>query len=536
MQDVKQMLAWQLQASILKDWCLGKSRTCPGFRYDDSLCSHDGPVRFSTEVIERAFPSQARGKGCWKNGEMALYELALEVEGVVLRLAVSNKDLRARERDRLALLSKELGGTVNLGETTRLVQWEVAPQGCSQEDLTGDLERVFALDVSFFETQLAGWIDDPSKGIAKGLPDDDGWMVVERSELPDEVFLEGSLMTIISDRWERNKAARRACLAAHGTACAVCGFDFGRAYGSAFAGKIEVHHKVPLSEIRAGHVVDPVNDLVPLCPNCHMAIHSKPGGGTYTVDELRRMYTKVSPMTPASPVCPMAPSRPCHTTLSQLRPSSFAFRAAIFDFDGTLADSCDVWAQVDRDFFDARGLAYSPEYAETLALLGFEDGARYTVEAYGLAESPQEICDEWNRMGREHYTHDVQMFPDALEYVRALKRQGILTAIATTNDPQVVSSMEPRVPMAGLFDTRVHGCEVAHHTKEHPDIFLEAARRLGVEPHECVVFEDHLMAIRTAQAAGMACAGHVNGQATQPTDEIQAQAGVIIKSWSELLH
>ena len=130
--------------------------------------------------------------------------------------------------------------------------------------------------------------------------------------------------------------------------------------------------------------------------------------------------------------------------LDQLRPASFAFRAAIFDFDGTLADSCDVWAQVDRDFFAARGLAYSPEYAETLALLGFEDGARYTVEAYGLAESPQEICDEWNRMGREHYTHDVQMFPDALEYVRALKQQGILTAIATTNDPQVVSSMELR--------------------------------------------------------------------------------------------
>ena len=120
--------------------------------------------------------------------------------------------------------------------------------------------------------------------------------------------------------------------------------------------------------------------------------------------------------------------------------------------------------------------------------------------------------------------------------MRDLKQRGILTAIATTNDPQVVSSMEPRVPMAGLFDTRVHGCEVAHHTKEHPDIFLEAARRLGVEPHECAVFEDHLTAIRTAQAAGMACAGHVNGQATQPTGEIQAQAGVIIKSWSELLH
>ena len=234
-------------------------------------------------------------------------------------------------------------------------------------------------------------------------------------------------------------------------------------------------------------------------------------------------------MTPASSTCLRL------TALDQLRPPSFAFDAAIFDFDGTLADSCRVWREVDRDFFEARGLTHTPEYGEKLAVLGFEDGARFAIETYGLADTVQEVCDEWNALGRARYAHDVQMFPHALDYVRALKDASIPCAIATTNDPQVIAAMEPHVPLGGLFDARVHGCEVPHHTKEHPDIFLEAAARLGVDPARCVVFEDHLAAIRTAQGVGMACAGHVNGLADQPVDEIAAQAGVLIGDWVQLL-
>lgn len=84
--------------------------------------------------------------------------------------------------------------------------------------------------------------------------------------------------------------------------------------------------------------------------------------------------------TKASPMRPMPSPNPQRTALDQLRPSSFAFDAAIFDFDGTLADSCRVWREVDRDFFEARGLTYTPEYGERLAVLGFEDGARFTIE------------------------------------------------------------------------------------------------------------------------------------------------------------
>ena len=101
-----------------------------------------------------------------------------------------------------------------------------------------------------------------------------------------DVFKEGASEYVMLNKYERNPQARATCIAAHGTACKVCGIDFAKAYGPEFAGKIEVHHIIPLSEIGEEYVVDPINDLVPVCPNCHTALHSKKDG-VYTVEEIR---------------------------------------------------------------------------------------------------------------------------------------------------------------------------------------------------------------------------------------------------------
>ena len=66
---------------------------------------------------------------------------------------------------------------------------------------------------------------------------------------------------------------RAACIAAHGSVCKVCGFDFGEVYGPLGQGYIEVHHRLPVSQMGAGYIVNPVRDLVPLCSNCHAAVH-----------------------------------------------------------------------------------------------------------------------------------------------------------------------------------------------------------------------------------------------------------------------
>lgn len=89
----------------------------------------------------------------------------------------------------------------------------------------------------------------------------------------DEGFVEGSAKSVRVNAYERSPEARAKCLAHYGYACVVCSFDFESTYGALGRNYIHVHHVLPLSEIRGEYTVDPVKDLVPICPNCHAMIH-----------------------------------------------------------------------------------------------------------------------------------------------------------------------------------------------------------------------------------------------------------------------
>ncbi len=104
----------------------------------------------------------------------------------------------------------------------------------------------------------------------------------------NEVFFEGTIKRATLNKYERNLQARKKCLEVHGTSCVLCGINFGEKYGSNFAGIIEVHHIVPISQIGKEYEVDPINDLVPVCPNCHTALHSR-GKEVYTIEELKQI-------------------------------------------------------------------------------------------------------------------------------------------------------------------------------------------------------------------------------------------------------
>lgn len=101
-----------------------------------------------------------------------------------------------------------------------------------------------------------------------------------------ELFLEGALKAIQVNAYERSLPARDACIRYHGAVCAACKFDFGQTYGATAQGLIHVHHIVPLSEIGREYELNPVTDLIPLCPNCHAVVHRRKE--TMSVDELRQ--------------------------------------------------------------------------------------------------------------------------------------------------------------------------------------------------------------------------------------------------------
>lgn len=104
-------------------------------------------------------------------------------------------------------------------------------------------------------------------------------------------LIEGNLLSILVNKYERNPTARKECLAHFGSRCQVCSLDFSEKYGDIGAGFIHVHHIVSLSEIGKSYKVDPIKDLVPLCPNCHSMIHHSKV--TLTIEQLRERISSV---------------------------------------------------------------------------------------------------------------------------------------------------------------------------------------------------------------------------------------------------
>lgn len=96
--------------------------------------------------------------------------------------------------------------------------------------------------------------------------------------LPEEVdtpesYIEGASKSISVNTYERSSDARRKCIEHHGLNCSVCDFNFEQAYGAIGENYIHVHHIIPLSEIKKEYTLDPIKDLIPVCPNCHAIIH-----------------------------------------------------------------------------------------------------------------------------------------------------------------------------------------------------------------------------------------------------------------------
>jgi 5-methylcytosine-specific restriction protein A len=112
---------------------------------------------------------------------------------------------------------------------------------------------------------------------------------------PEEVaepaqYVEGACRRISVNAYERDEKARLRCIQYHGTKCCICGFSFGAVYGEEAEGYIHVHHLRPLSEVGGEYVVDPVEDLRPVCPNCHAVVHLD--GRCRTIEEVRQLLER----------------------------------------------------------------------------------------------------------------------------------------------------------------------------------------------------------------------------------------------------
>ena len=206
-------------------------------------------------------------------------------------------------------------------------------------------------------------------------------------------------------------------------------------------------------------------------------------------------------------------------------PLRFSPRAVIFDIDGTIVDNMHLHAEAFAVFAERHGLP--PLTREDRARL---DGRRNS-EIFPILFKRDVARDEWlayehekEGLYRELSRGRLAPLSGLHQLIDRLKQEGIPMALATSAPQPNVEHTLAELDLAGAFPIIVRGDEVAR-GKPAPDVFIEAARRLGVEPEGCLVFEDAPMGIEAAQAAGMRVvalttsfqASHFEGLAQPPT-------------------
>lgn len=182
-------------------------------------------------------------------------------------------------------------------------------------------------------------------------------------------------------------------------------------------------------------------------------------------------------------------------------------KCIIFDLDGTLFDSCSIWEKVDEAFFAKRKMELPSDYAESIGHLGLERAAEYTINRFSLNEKKEDIIQEWKKDTVDLYKTSVQLKPHAYEFLKSLHDHAIPICAATANDRECYRAGLKSNKLEDIFEL-VLDVESLKTGKDKPDIYYKALEEINKKYHtnflatECAVFEDIILAVRTANSAG----------------------------------
>jgi len=205
-------------------------------------------------------------------------------------------------------------------------------------------------------------------------------------------------------------------------------------------------------------------------------------------------------------------------------------RAVVFDLDGVLIDSEQVWDDIREALAHERGGRWHEGAQRDMMGMSSPEWSRYMHERIGLAEPPEEINRIVVERMLERYAQGPPWLPGAIDAVRRLAADFVL-GLASSSNRELIDRVLEAGGIAACFRATASSEEVAA-GKPAPDVYLEVAHRLGVDPHECTAIEDSHNGIRSAKAAGMRCVAIPN--AHFPPGEATAEADAVVASLAEL--
>jgi HAD superfamily hydrolase (TIGR01509 family) len=205
--------------------------------------------------------------------------------------------------------------------------------------------------------------------------------------------------------------------------------------------------------------------------------------------------------------------------------------AVVFDLDGVILDTEELWNEVREELARERGGQWSERAQSDMMGMSSTEWSRYMHDVVGLAESPEEINREVVRRMLDRYAVQLPLIDGAVDAVRRIAARRPL-GLASSSNRELIDRALELSGLAPLFRATVSSEEVAR-GKPAPDVYLEAARRLGVDAARCAAIEDSANGIRSAHAAGMRVIAIPNPVFPPPSDAL-ALAHVVVPRVTEL--
>ena len=207
-------------------------------------------------------------------------------------------------------------------------------------------------------------------------------------------------------------------------------------------------------------------------------------------------------------------------------------RGVIFDVDGVLLDSMDIWEEAGARYLRSLGRDPGPELGRILFPMTLREGAVYLKETYGLKEESEEIEGGVLAVVRDFYLQEAPMKPGVREFLAELSRQGIPMAAATSSDKEQIGAAFERLGIRQFF-RGIATCGEAGEGKNSPAVYDMARKMLSCEREECVVLEDSLFALRTAKAAGFHTVGVFDRFSARDQEALRKQAEIYLLDLTE---
>ena len=198
---------------------------------------------------------------------------------------------------------------------------------------------------------------------------------------------------------------------------------------------------------------------------------------------------------------------------------------AIFDMDGTLVDSMACWDQTAVEYLHSQGVANVPqELLERTAPLPMMETLSIFIREFSLTDTPAQAAERLRAVMAEHYRRDIGLKRGVRAYLERLRARGVAMCVASATPEPLMEACLTRLGVREHFQF-VISCESVGAGKDKPDVYHAAAKRLGAaSPEQAAVYEDAIVAARTAKGAGYYLVGVYDDSGADRWPELKALA------------